>query len=184
MNKDILYTGNEILVYGVFMKFLLAFALLGLTTFVYAETTVQYQPGDAGVSVTIHGMDSDAKLLYEAMNVEPEDGLNVIKKSIFLTRMREPILDLMCVKSKATDATTCTIKFIPGILTIINYEQGYVKFEVIDSYAAPRVANLFVKSKETGPEQTVFQSENRKLRLWKGMSAYGQVAAFTVEFSE
>ena len=166
------------------MKFLLTLVVFCVTTFAYAETTVQYQPGDAGVSVTIHGMDSDAKSLYEAMNVEPEDSLNVMKKSIFLTRMREPILDLMCVKSKTSDATTCTIKFIPGILTMINYEQGYVKFEVIDSYAAPRVANLFVKSNQTGPEQTVFQSLNEKLRIWKGMSVYGQVAAFTVEFSE
>jgi hypothetical protein len=166
------------------MKFLLTLIIFCVTTFAYAETTVQYQPGDAGVSVTIHGMDSDAQSLYEAMNVEPEDGLNVIKKSILLTRMREPILDLMCVKSKTSDATSCTIKFIPGILTIINYEQGYVKFEVIDSYAAPRIANLFVKSNEPGPEQTVFQSLNGKLRLWKGMSAYGQVGAFTVEFSE
>lgn len=166
------------------MKFLLTLALISLTTFAQAETTVQYHPGDAGVSVTIHGMDSDAKNLYEAMNVEAEDSLNVFKKSIFLTRMREPIMDLTCVKSKSSDATSCTIKFIPGILTTINYEQGYVKFEVIDSYAAPRVSNLFVKSKETGPEQTVFQSQNGKLRLWRGMSAYGQVGAFTVEYSE
>lgn len=166
------------------MKSLFAFVILCVTTFAYAETTVQYYPGDAGVSVTIHGMDSDAKSLYEAMNVEPEDSLNVIKKSILLTRMREPILDLMCVKSKTSDAASCTIKFIPSVLTIINYEQGYVKFEVIDSYAAPRIANLFVKSKETGPEQIVFQSLNGKLRLWKGMTAYGQVGAFTVEFSE
>lgn len=166
------------------MKSFLALAMFCMSAFVQAETTVQYQPGDAGVSVTIHGMDSDAKSLYEAMNVEPEDGLNVIKKSILLTRMREPILDVMCVKSKTSDATTCTIKFIPSLLTIINYEQGYVKFEVIDSYAAPRIANLFVKSNQPGPEQTVFQSLNEKLRIWKGMSAYGQVAAFTVEFSE
>jgi hypothetical protein len=166
------------------MKFLLTLVIFCVTTFAHAETTVQYQPGDAGVSVTIHGMDSDAKSLYEAMNVEPEDGLTVMRKSILLTRMREPILDLLCVKSKTSDATSCTIKFIPGILTIINYEQGYVKFEVIDSYAAPRIANLFVKSNETAPEQTVFQSLNGKLRLWKGMSAYGQVGAFTVEFSE
>jgi len=166
------------------MKLLLTLAIFCISTFAYAETTVQYQPDDAGVSVTIHGMDSDAKSLYEAMNVEAEDGLNVIKKSILLTRMREPILDLMCIKSKVSDAFSCTIKFIPGILTVINPEQGYVKFEVIDSYAAPRVSNLFVKSKETGPEQTVFQSQNGKLRLWRGMSVYGQVAAFTVEFSE
>lgn len=166
------------------MKSILALIIFTIGAFAQAETTVQYQPGDAGVSVTIHGMDSDAKSLYEAMNVEAEDGLNVIKKSILLTRMREPILDLMCVRSKASDATSCTIKFIPGILTVINPEQGYVKFEVIDSYAAPRVSNLFVKSKETSAEQTVFESQNGKLRLWRSMSAYGQVSAFTVEFLE
>lgn len=166
------------------MKHLLVLAVLLMGAVANAGTTVKYQPGDNGVSVVVHGMDADAKNLYESMNVESEDDGMFLKKSIFLTRMREPILDLTCLVSKASMATTCTVKFIPGILTTINYEQGFVKFEVIDSYAAPRVANLFVKGNQTGAEQTVFESLNGKLRFGKSLSAYGQVAGFSVVYSE
>lgn len=166
------------------MKFLFAIALLATTTFVQAETTVRYQAGDGGAAVIIHGMDSDALNLYEAMNVEASDEGSLVRKSILITARRVPILELMCVSSKATEAISCTLKFIPNAITVIDPEQGYAKFEVIDSYAAQRISNLFVKSNQSGPEQVVFQSENGKLRIWKSLSAYGQVGAFTAEFSE
>lgn len=166
------------------MKVLLGVMLFGLASFCYGETTIRYQHGDAGAAVIVHGMDSDAKKLYEAMNVEVEDVGNLWKKNVLITAKRMPILDLMCVSAKTIDAITCTLKFIPNPVTIIDPEQGYAKFEVIDSYAASRISNLFVKNNQSGPEQVIFQSDNKKLRIWKGMSTYGQVAAFTAEFSE
>lgn len=166
------------------MKVILAVVIFSMSLLVSAETSIRVQQGDGGATVIVHGMDSDASKLFEAMNVESEDDGNVLRRSIFLTRMREPIMNLMCVKSKVSNATNCTLQFIPGILTTMNYEQGFVKFEVIDSYAAPRVANLFVKGTESGPEQTVFESENGKLRFVKSLSAYGHVMGFLVVYSE
>jgi hypothetical protein len=168
------------------MKAFLITLLLFAIAPVHAETGILFPPNQA--LLIIQGPDSEAKELFDSINVTaiPEAGL--LKKEINLNTtlgpVGEPVFNLICKYSELSHAASCTLKVFPAMETSISRDRKYFLVGVNDRYAAPRIAKMFLDLDTNNHQRIVFHSINGKFKIWKMLDVDGKTVSFSMEYRE
>lgn len=168
------------------MKAHLIFLILFVIRSAYAETGVLF-PSNQAILI-IQGLDSDAKTLFEAMNVTATKKSGTLKKEVNLTTSLGPLGDsvfkLTCKYTELSNAASCNIKVFSALEATINKNTKYILIGVNDRYAATQISKSFFDLDSNPHQRIIFHSINGKLKLWKTLNSNGDVVSFTMEYRE
>lgn len=162
------------------MKLLTIVFVLFLSICAKAEVHAFFPENDA--TLLIQGTDSDATKLYDAMNVAPLANGEVLSKHIsYETMYARPVFDLSCNKSQLSGAASCTLKFFSPE-AVINKEQKSILMGVNDQFDSKTIAKQFNQISGDAYKAEVFQSTDKKFRIWKTFNSSGEVASLTMSY--
>lgn len=168
------------------MKTFLITSLLFAISSVHAETGVLFPSNQA--LLMIQGPDSEAKALFDSMNVTAISENGLLKKEINLTTSfgptGDPVFNLICKYAELTHAAACTLKVFSEMETTISKNNKYFLIGVNDRYAAPRIAKMFLDLDNNSHQRIVFHSVNGKFKIWKTLDLDGKTVSFTMEYGE
>jgi len=149
---------------------------------VLADTAVLFM-GNDGV-VLVQGKDSDAKLIYESMNVEPTGSNGKLTKEITVNSVEsEPIFSLSCATAEANpNAAACIFKFFTNPRVTFGKDKKYIFVRIENPNEAIEAATKFKHQTDVSTSGEVFLSLNKRLHLWKTFSENGEAIAFSIEY--
>jgi hypothetical protein len=137
-------------------RFFVAALMLFISHIATAETVAI--PGGAGNKflVIVQGGpgDSDARRLYEAMNVDAVEGASLFEKTIsFSVGGQTDVFKLSCRISKTSEAQSCTLQVFPSPWTKIDRGAFLLSMsgtseagKIRDQFAAPMTGNDIYRS--------------------------------------
>lgn len=156
------------------MKSFFVAALMIFISHIAAAETIAI-PGGAGNKflVIVQGGpgDSDARRLYEAMNVDAVEGAILFEKTIsFSVGGQTDVFRLSCRISKTSEAQSCTLQVFPSPWTEI--DRGAFLLSMSGTAEAGKIRNQFV-APMTGDD--IYRSTNNALVIQTRKTASNHV---------